>query len=177
MSDFKSIKDKWSLVFRQNKVETLRSLFSFFTVWWLVMLPLALIPLVQRTINFVLLATVVSIFGLFITYVYPKQIVFRTRGQNSQNSQNSQLVVSGYALRLFDILCHQLPALIVVLLYLFTKNFKITSFNSIISILILAIYIVFHNLEQQYGFATNEISLCAALVAIINIVLVQLPLF
>lgn len=139
---------------------------TYFTIWSLALLFLYSLLIfvgldLSKYINFVLLATGVSLASLFIVYVYPKYIRFTIKDKKFE--------LKGLDLTIIDIIMHQIPCLIVLSLYLFRHQFTITKFNTLVSLIIIAIYLVFNNIEERYGVTVQETAFITTLVTICNL--------
>jgi len=61
--------------------------------------------------NLLVMSLIVYLGGLFITYVYPKQIIV--------SIDNYKYLIDNKHSRLFDIICHQIPHLLILIITLY----------------------------------------------------------
>ena len=124
-----------------NKI--LRLMFNistkFFTSWMLFFHILYYLNIIKDfQFSLLLLSFVVSIGGFIITYIYPKKVII----------PNTNIIIDGIILKMFDILFHHIP----LLLLLFVYNNKIKKDNLILATLIVFFYLVVNNPLKIYFF-------------------------
>jgi hypothetical protein len=110
----------------------------YYTIWGLVLqifYYLGVLKGFQESILLVVLT--VSFVGLVITYIYPRNIKLR----------DFDITLTGYNLRLFDLVFHQLPLLIFLLAY----DNKIKPDNLILAIGSILVYCILFNPFEVYN--------------------------
>ena len=82
-------------------------------------------------------SVIVSIYGIFLTYIYPKKLLLI----------NTNIIVENNLLKLCDLVFHHLP--LITLLICYNKNIK--NDNLILGLCILILYLVFNNPIKIYN--------------------------
>jgi hypothetical protein len=117
----------------------------FLTFWVLVIHILYYIGPLRKFQDSVLLLTLfVSIGGFIITYLHPKYVKLNLKW----NGYDRELKISGKMLKLIDLAFHQLPLVLLLMLY----NPKIKSDNMLLAALVLFIYFIIADPIKVYSF-------------------------
>ena len=110
---------------------------TYFTSWVFfihILYHLGIFKMFQYSL--LILSIIVSIIGLFITYVHPKKIYIPIIDRNIDNKE----------LILYDFIFHQLPLIVLLLVY----NVNIKNDNTIFAISLIVIYLLLFNPIEIY---------------------------
>lgn len=129
--------------------------FRYLTIWSLLFIILEELFTIQF-VNTHLVSLIVSVFGLYITYVIKKLII------------TDELVFSGKVLMLLDVVFHQLP-----MLYLwFNTPFRFDRNQTLITFAVLSVYMLTVDIMDVYRFKEKrDVMYMICLVALIYILL------
>ena len=117
--------------------------FIYFTFWTLVIQALYYIGILKRYQESVLLLVgMVAFIGLILTYVYPRQIKLKP----------IDYTIKGDKLQIIDLICHQLPFIIFLVMY----DKQIKPDNLIFGSVVLLIYVVLFNPLEVYDYKCNK---------------------
>ena len=125
--------DKFSLII----------VFRYFTNWMIlanILLYLGFLKKFQYSIF--LVTTFVSLFGLFLVYIYPKYIYV----------PDIEISVEGTALYIFDIIFHHLP----LLLLIYNYNNNIPKDNGVFALSLISVYLILFNPFKIYKFLNKK---------------------
>lgn len=113
--------------------------FIYFTTWMLLLNFLYYIGVLKRFQESILFITIsVAFLGAVMVYIYPRRIVL----------QNFDIEIKGYEYQLFDLFCHQLPLLLLLIFY----DPKIKADNLLLGVGLLLIYMIIFNPLKIYNF-------------------------
>ena len=113
--------------------------FKFFTSWILILHFLYYLDIIKNyQYSLLMLSSIVSIGGFFITYIYPRYVII----------PETSIKIDGIILKIIDILCHHIP--LILLLYFY--NNKIKKDNLIFGLLVIIIYLIINNPIKIYSF-------------------------
>ena len=113
--------------------------FIYFTFWTLIIQALYYIGILKRYRESVLLLVgMVAFIGLILTYVYPRQIKLKP----------IEYTIKGDILQIVDLICHQLPFIIFLVMY----DKQIKADNLIFGSVVLLIYIMLFNPFEVYNY-------------------------
>ena len=115
----------------------------YFTVWALIIQAFYYIGVLKRYQESVLfIAITVAFIGAVLVYIYPRRIVLK----------NIEVEFKGHQYQIFDLLCHQLPLILLLLYY----DPKIKPDNLLFGVVSLLIYIIIYNPLKVYNFDKVE---------------------
>lgn len=113
--------------------------FIYFTTWTLLLNVLYYMGVLKRYQESILFITIsVAFLGAVLVYIYPKRIVLK----------NFDVEIKGHEYQILDLLCHQLPLLLLLIFY----DPKIKPDNLLFGTMIMLIYIVIFNPLKIYNF-------------------------
>ena len=113
--------------------------FIYFTFWTLVIQALYYIGILKRYQESVLLLVgMVAFIGLVLTYIYPRKIKLKP----------IDYTIKGDKLQIVDLICHQLPFIIFLVMY----DKRIKPDNLILGSVILLIYVILFNPLEVYDY-------------------------
>lgn len=129
----------YSLYEVTNKIFELvfKLILRYFTAWILILHFIYIIGLKNFQYSLLFLSIIVSIVGFIITYIYPKELKI----------PYLNLIIKGIHLKLFDLLCHQVPLILLLILY----DKKIKNDNLIFALVIIVLYLLFNNPIKIYN--------------------------
>lgn len=114
----------------------------YFTNWTLFLQALYYFGVLKRYQESILFITIfVSFMGLILAYVYPRRIVLK----------NIEIEVNGVDYQIIDLMCHQIPLLLLLLFY----DPKIKPDNLIFGSSLILIYTLIFNPLKVYNFDKN----------------------
>ncbi len=109
---------------------------QYLTSWVLILHILYHLNLLRRfQYSLLLLSVLISLIGFYITYIYPKKLLF------------NNIPIEGNVLRLFDLLFHHLPLILLIIRY----NRKIKNDNLIFALCVIILYLVFNDPIKMYN--------------------------
>ena len=113
--------------------------FIYFTNWMLLLNVLYYMGVLKRYQESILFITIsVAFLGAIMVYIYPKRIVLK----------NFDVEIKGHEYQLFDLFCHQMPLLLLLIFY----DPKIKPDNLLFGVCLMLIYMVIFNPLKIYNF-------------------------
>lgn len=113
--------------------------FIYFTTWTLLLNVLYYMGVLKRYQESILFITIsVAFLGAVLVYIYPKRIVLK----------NFDVEIKEHEYQIVDLLCHQLPLILLLIFY----DPKIKPDNLLFGVVIMLIYIVIFNPLKIYNF-------------------------
>ena len=141
----------------------------FLTVWVLILHILYYLgPLRKFQDSLLILAVIVSIGGFILTYIHPKYYKMKLRW----NDYDREIVAKGKMAKILDLVFHQLPLLLLVILY----NTKMKGDNLILAFMILVVYLLISDPVKYYNIdcSNNKGKWLCSFLLFINLILIGL---
>tara|TARA_B100001057_G_scaffold461576_1_gene513692 strand:+ start:234 stop:803 length:570 start_codon:yes stop_codon:yes gene_type:complete len=116
--------------------------FIFFTTWSLLIQAFYYFGVFKKYQESVLFITIsVAFIGAVLTYVYPRRIILK----------HVNVEINGLQLQILDLICHQLPLILLLLFY----EPSIKPDNLLFAAIVILVYVLIYNPMKVYNFDKN----------------------